>query len=132
MGIAHDDRFRIQSGIKFTLTYFAGEGNTFLPQEELCEKDRTDAGSAHAADRGQYCERMAFTGEIHVENLDNRTVVFLMSYYLAEQNVCKCLSMINDAGLKPVAGENRQLDPEDRTIHGDLSFGESETCGDQF
>ena len=28
-----------------------------------------------------------------------------MSYYLAEQNVCKCLSMINDAGLKPVAGK---------------------------
>mgnify|MGYP002528934662 CR=1 FL=1 len=104
MGIAHDDRFRIQSGIKFTLTYFAGEGNTFLPQEELCEKtgQMLDLPMQQIEDN---IAEMAFTGEVHVENLDNRTVVFLMSYYLAEQNVCKCLSMINDAGLKPVAGK---------------------------
>ena len=104
MGIAHDDRFRIQSGIKFTLTYFAGEGNTFLPQEELCEKtgQMLDLPMQQIEDN---IAEMAFTGEIHVENLDNRTVVFLMPYYLAEQNVCKCLLMINDAGLKPVAGK---------------------------
>ena len=101
---SHEDRFRIQSGIKFTLTYFAGEGNTFLPQAELCEKtgQMLDLPMQQIEDN---IAEMAFTGEIHVENLDNRTVVFLMSYYLAEQNVCKCLSMINDAGLKPVAGK---------------------------
>ena len=38
IGIAPDDRFRIMSGIRFTLTYFAGEGSTFLPQTVLCEK----------------------------------------------------------------------------------------------
>ena len=75
---------------------------------------------------------MAFTGEVHVENLDNRTVVFLMSYYLAEQNVCKCLSMINDAGLKPVAGKIDSLIQRTERSTGDLSFGESETCGDQL
>ncbi|MFR4019069.1 MAG: helix-hairpin-helix domain-containing protein, partial [Clostridia bacterium] len=38
MGVARDDEFRIKSGVKFTLSYFAGEGNTFLPQDMLCEK----------------------------------------------------------------------------------------------
>ena len=31
IGIEKDDEFRIQSGIKFTLSWFAGEGNTYLP-----------------------------------------------------------------------------------------------------
>ena len=35
---------------------------------------------------------MAFSGDIHVESIESRTVVFLMPYYMAEQNVCKCIS----------------------------------------
>lgn len=64
------------------MTYFAGEGNTFLPQEELCEKtgQMLDLPMQQIEDN---IAEMAFTGEVHVENLDNRTVVFLMSYYLA-------------------------------------------------
>ena len=38
MGVAKDDVFRIKSGIKFTLSYFAAEGSTFLPRRLLCEK----------------------------------------------------------------------------------------------
>ena len=47
---------------------------------------------------------MAFEGDIYIEKLDGRNAVFLAAYYLAEQNVCKCLSAISDAQLKPVAG----------------------------
>jgi len=104
MGIAADDKFRIRSGIKFTLSYFAGEGNTFLPQSMLCEKT------------GQLLELsidtveeelipMAFEGDIHIERLDNRNDVFLMAYYMAEQNVCRCLGEINSAALKPISGD---------------------------
>lgn len=102
MGVAPDDEFRIKSGVKFTLAYFAGEGNTFLPRGMLCEKT------------GQLLElpteviddeltSMAFEGEIHIENLENRNVVFLEAYYMAEQNVCKCLAFINSARLKPIS-----------------------------
>lgn len=38
MGVAADDEYRIRSGIRFTLSYYAGEGNTFLPQKLLCER----------------------------------------------------------------------------------------------
>lgn len=103
MGVAKDDEFRIKSGVKFTLSYFAGEGNTFLPQDMLCEK----AGQLLELPIEMIEEQlidMAFEGDIYIEKLDGRNAVFMAAYYLAEQNVCKCLSAINDAQLKPVAG----------------------------
>ena len=97
------DEFRIKSGVKFTLSYFAGEGNTFLPQDMLCEKAGQLLDLPIELIEEQLID-MAFEGDIYIENLDGRNAVFLAAYYLAEQNVCKCLSAINDAQLKPVAG----------------------------
>ncbi len=103
MGVARDDEFRIKSGVKFTLSYFAGEGNTFLPQDMLCEKAGQLLDLPIELIEEQLID-MAFEGNIYIEKLDGRNAVFLAAYYLAEQNVCKCLSAINDAQLKPVAG----------------------------
>ncbi len=103
MGVARDDEFRIKSGVKFTLSYFAGEGNTFLPQDMLCEKAGQLLELPIELIEEQLID-MAFEGDIYIEKLDGRNTVFLAAYYLAEQNVCKCLSAINDAPLKPVAG----------------------------
>ena len=52
---------------------------------------------------------MAFQGDVHIENLENRNVVFLMPYYLAEQNVCKCMAAINSARLRPVGSDMDSL-----------------------
>ena len=103
MGVARDDEFRIKSGVKFTLSYFAGEGNTFLPQDMLCEKAGQLLDLPIELIQEQLID-MAFEGDIYIEKLDGRNAVFMAAYYLAEQNVCKCLSAINDAQLKPVAG----------------------------
>lgn len=103
MGVARDDEFRIKSGVKFTLSYFAGEGNTFLPQDMLCEKAGQLLDLPIELIEEQLID-MAFEGDIYIEKLDGRNAVFLAAYYMAEQNVCKCLSAINDASLKPVAG----------------------------
>lgn len=103
MGVAEDDEFRIKSGVKFTLSYFAGEGNTFLPQNVLCEKtgQLLDLSIQLIEDE---LPAMAFSGDIRIENLDGRNVVFLEAYYMAEQNVCKRLAAINSAELKPISG----------------------------
>lgn len=103
IGIAADDEYRIRSGIIFTLSYFAGEGNTYLPQDMLCEK----AGQLLELSMEKIEEElvtMAFSGDIHIENLDGRNVVFLMPYYMAEQNICKCLAALETAALKPIEG----------------------------
>lgn len=104
MGIAKDDEHRLKSGLKFTLWYFTGEGNTFLPQKVLCEK----AGALLEVEQEKLNDclvEMAFQGDVHIENLENRSVVFLMPYYMAEQNVCKCLAAINSAALRPIGSD---------------------------
>lgn len=101
IGIAKDDEFRIKAGVKFTLTYFSSEGNTFLAQTYLCEK----AGELLEVSREKINEilvEMAFQGDIHIDCLENRNVVYLMPYFIAEQNVCKCIGSLNSAILKPI------------------------------
>ncbi len=99
IGIDKDDEYRIQSGVKFTLNYHINEGHTYLPQKVLCEK----AGQLMEVSTERIYEvlvGMAFEGEIQIENLNEQAVVFLMPYYLAEQNVCKKLVALNNASLK--------------------------------
>lgn len=108
IGIAPDDEFRIASGIRFTLSYFAGEGSTYLPKDVLCEK----AGSLLELPMESVEEVlmvMAFDGTVHMENMEGRTNVYLMAYYLAEQNVCKCIARLNRATLKPVTGSPESM-----------------------
>ncbi|MDO4484975.1 MAG: ATP-dependent RecD-like DNA helicase [Bacillota bacterium] len=117
MGIAPDDEHRIKSGIKFTLAYFAGEGNTYLPQTILCEK-AAQLMELPMETIQETLTEMAFTGDIHIEKLDDRLDVFLMSYYLAEQNVCKCLAAINSAQLKPLQADLESLITRTENITG--------------
>ena len=66
MGIAQNDPHRIMSGIRFTLAYFAGEGNTYLPENVLCEKAGQLLDVAIELIR-EILTEMAFTGDIHME-----------------------------------------------------------------
>lgn len=102
MGIAKDDEARVKSGIKFTLWYFVNEGHTFLPQQTLCEKTGELLEIASEIVNDNLVE-MAFQGDVQIETLEGRNVVFLMPYYMAEQNVCKCLGALNSAVLKPIS-----------------------------
>ena len=104
IGIAPDDEFRVKSGIRFTLSWFAGEGNTYLPEDVLLEK----AGQLLEQPReliGDILEQMAFFGDVHVDSIESSRVVYLTAFYRAEQNVCSCLRQIAHGKLKPVKGD---------------------------
>lgn len=102
IGLEKDDPFRIRSGISYTLNHFAGEGNTYLPEEELCEQAASLLKLPMEMIRAQI-EEMAFTGDIRIDSLDGQRAVYLMPFYMAEQNVSKCLRLLRDARLKPIA-----------------------------
>lgn len=104
MGVAKDDENRIKSGVRFTLGYFASEGNTFLPQSFLSEKT-ADLLEVSIEKIDDVLVEMAFQGDIHIDRLENRNVVYLFPYYMAEQNVCKCLGSLNSAILKPIGSD---------------------------
>jgi len=102
MGIERESAFRIQSGIKYGLSFYAGEGNTYMPQQELCER----VGELLEVSRELVYENMvnmAFEGELQMDTLEGQTVVYLYPYYLAEQKVCRNLAAISGGTLKSLS-----------------------------
>lgn len=102
LGIEKESTFRIHSGIKYGLSYYVGEGNTYMPQQELCEKvaELLDISTELVYEN---MVTMAFEGDIQIDNLDGQTVVYLFQYYLAEQKVCKNIAAIAGASLKALS-----------------------------
>lgn len=102
MGIEKESTFRIYSGIKYGLSYYVGEGNTYMPQQELCEKvaDLLELSTELIYEN---MVAMAFEGDIQIDNLGGQTVVYLYLYYLAEQKVCKNIAAIANANLKSLS-----------------------------
>ncbi len=102
LGIAPDSPFRIKSGISYCLWYYIGDGNTYLPQDELCEKVVSLLDVTREQVKDNMVE-MAFTGDIQVDNLDGVPVVYIFAYYSAEQKVCRNIAAINHGALKSLS-----------------------------
>lgn len=102
LGFSEDDPFRIASGVLYTLSYFAGEGNTYLPEEELCQK----ASGLLNVSRDEIKEAivsLAFEGKVHLDRIDQVTAVYLYGLYKAEQQVCKALTLLSETPPKTLA-----------------------------
>ena len=102
MGINPESSFRIKSGIKYGLLYYAGEGSTYVPQQELCEKvcAMLDVSSELIYEN---LVEMAFEGEVQLDTLKGQTVVYLYAYYFAEQRVCRNIAGLVHASLKSLS-----------------------------
>lgn len=99
MGVEKDSEFRIKSGIKYGLSYYSGEGNTYMPERELCEKVAELLDIPGDLVREHMVE-LAFEGEIMMDNLQGQTVVYLYGYYYAEQKVCRNIAELCRGELK--------------------------------
>lgn len=106
MGIARDSEYRIESGIKYGIWKYVNQGHTYMPQSLLSEQ-LAEMMEISIEGIQDIMVRMAFEGSIHIENLEGRPVVFLMAYFVAEQNVCKALLALEHGQLKPI---NEDLD----------------------
>ncbi|MBR2001483.1 MAG: ATP-dependent RecD-like DNA helicase, partial [Firmicutes bacterium] len=104
LGIARDSEFRIRSGIEYALWAYTGEGHTFIPQKLFCEKT-AEFLDISANDIYEMTVQMAFEGDVHLETLEGRSVIFPMALWKAEQNVCAKLMELNDAMLSHIASD---------------------------
>lgn len=102
MGIDKNSEYRIESGIKYALWLYVNEGHTYVPQKLFCENtaELLEVGTEQVHEK---LVQLAFEGELHIENLEGRAVIFSMPYYIAEQNVCKILLSLSRSDLKPVS-----------------------------
>ncbi len=108
LGVPGNDPQRIRSGIRYTLWAHISEGNTFLPQKQLCEL-AGELLDISAEEVYETIVEMAFEGDLHVESLEGRAVVYSVSYFLAEQKVCRKLIELDRASLKPIRGNVGEL-----------------------
>ena len=108
IGLKKDDPFRIQSGVKYTLRYFSGEGNTYMPEKTLCE-EAFKILDVSIDEIRENIQEMLISGEVQVELIQGQRVVYLMAYYLAERRVCKHLRLLRDAPLKRIGSSIPQM-----------------------
>ncbi len=101
MGMDKKDENRIRSGILYALWSFVNEGHTFVPQKLFCEQTG-QLLEVSAEEIYEMAVEMSMEGDIHLEHLDGRNVLFLSTYWNAEQAVCKKLMLLNQAPLKHI------------------------------
>lgn len=104
LGIARDSEFRLRSGIKYALLLYTGEGHTFIPQKQFCEKT-ADFLDVCSDDIYEMTVQMAFEGEVHLETLEERSVIFPIGLWKAERNVCARLMELDHAPLPHIASD---------------------------
>lgn len=104
LGIEKESPFRISSGIIYGLWFYANEGSTYVPLEELCERvsGLLDVSPDKIRDA---VTNMAFEGRVHLDTLDGVTVVYLFLFYEAEQRVCRNLHLIKNVRIKPLKAD---------------------------
>ena len=108
LGMNPHDSKRMKSGILYTLWTYVNEGHTFVPQKALCETTG-ELLEISAEEIYEELVEMAFSGELSIETLEGRAVVYLLPYYLAEQKVTRKLIEIDRARLKPVSADVERL-----------------------
>lgn len=109
IGIHADSDYRVRSGILYTLLQAVGEGNCYLPMEELLGRAEVLLGVPRDAIRPQIDNLM----------MDKKVVVkaegvFVSSYYYAELN---CARMLHELNISMVPCRDMG-DPEDLTVQG--------------
>ena len=99
MGIPKDSDFRIKSGVKYALNWFAGDGNTYVPREELVEKtaELLDVSMESVSDN---IIALAMKGDIKLDALEDTEVCYLFPYYLAEKTVALNLELLSKVSPK--------------------------------
>lgn len=102
LGIDRESPFRIKSGIKYGLWFYIGDGNTYMPKDELCEK----VAQLLDVTREQVYDclvELAFTGDVQMDTVEGIPVAYLYQYFAAEQHVCRNISVITGGDLKSLA-----------------------------
>lgn len=101
LGIDKNDSFRIESGIKYMLSYYVSEGHTYAEKATLLENTANLLEVSWELIEDALT-KLTFDGSIQMEVLEGQEVVYLMPYYKAERNVCAKLAYIADARPKMI------------------------------
>ncbi|MFC2662331.1 MAG: helix-hairpin-helix domain-containing protein, partial [Eubacterium sp.] len=106
LNLPPDSDMRIESGVKYTLGYYAGDGSTYVPKEKLCEE------TAQLLDltRSQIDDvllQMSVDGSVMQDHINGEDVVYLYAYYEAEKKTAGNIARLVSADLKELQADIR-------------------------
>lgn len=88
LGVEKESPYRISSGVRYVLTEFAAKGNTYIPYNMLLNSTVNLLNTNPTITENEI-RNMAFSDKIHIENINDESVVYYVPYHKAEVNVCK-------------------------------------------
>lgn len=101
MGVDPKSPYRIMCGIKYVLSQYNLEGNTFAKKDELIHRTaKILAVEDKLVEDG--ITTLTINGEIQQENINGDIAVFPMAFYYAETGVCKKLIELAGANFKDI------------------------------
>lgn len=101
MGVAPNSKYRIHSGIRYTLNTFHTEGHTYAPSDLLIDR----AGELLGVEEEEVVEgiqEMALKQKIQLERQDEDIIVYSIPYFYAETNTCNKLIELSQVALDPL------------------------------
>lgn len=98
LGVEKNSPYRISSGVKYTLVEYAQRGHTYVPYNLLLSTS-TKLLEINADFIEDEIRNMAFTNKIHIETINNESVVYHIPYHTAEVNACKELIRLVNVDL---------------------------------
>ncbi len=101
LNLPPDSEMRIESGVKYTLNYYAGDGSSYVPKETLCE-ETAQLLDLTRAQIEEVLVRMAVEGSIMIDRVKGEEAVYVYPYYEAEQKVAGAVMRLVTAELKPL------------------------------
>lgn len=106
MGIEVDSPYRLNAGIKFVLLEYARKGHSYVPKEKLLERSK-EILNVDEEILEESLRNLAIGGEVQLEVVDEKVLVYYMPFYMAENNVCKKIIELSRVEL-----DSLQLDVE--------------------
>ncbi|QUH19027.1 SF1B family DNA helicase RecD2 [Alkaliphilus sp. B6464] len=98
MGISPNSKYRIHSGIRYTINTFHTEGHTYAPSDLLIDRARELLGVEEEA-VVEGIQEMALKQKIQLERQDEEIIVYSMPYFYAETNCCNKLIELSQIAL---------------------------------
>jgi len=95
IGIEKDSKNRVAQGIIYTLNLSLNNGHTYLPKNTLIQ-DAVKLLGIDSKIIEECIYELVYNKKIHIEKIEGRELVYLMSYFLSENGVCSQIVKLSE------------------------------------
>ncbi|MBU5307999.1 ATP-dependent RecD-like DNA helicase [Clostridioides mangenotii] len=95
IGMEKDSKNRVAQGIIYTLNLSLNNGHTYLPKNTLIQ-DAVKLLGIDSKIIEECIYELVYNKKIHIEKIEGRELVYLMSYFLSENGVCSQIVKLSE------------------------------------